>query len=81
METSIRNFKFYDFGCGILYEDSRIKLFLVCWCSEENWYCRSVSKVHDAWFADEDRVRKTVGLLEEPVVKFPNAREVSYVDI
>uniref|UniRef100_A0A2N9EM97 RBR-type E3 ubiquitin transferase n=1 Tax=Fagus sylvatica TaxID=28930 RepID=A0A2N9EM97_FAGSY len=39
-----------------------------------NW---SVSKVHDAWFADEDRVRKTVGLLEEPVVKFPNARELT----
>ncbi|KAJ1378827.1 putative E3 ubiquitin-protein ligase, partial [Sesbania bispinosa] len=38
-----------------------------------NW---SVSKVHDAWFADEDRVRKAVGLLEKPVVQYsPNARE------
>ncbi|XP_075660414.1 putative E3 ubiquitin-protein ligase ARI7 [Castanea sativa] len=39
-----------------------------------NW---SVSKVHDAWFADEDRVRKTVGLLEEPIVRLPNARELT----
>eukprot|EP00262_Sarcandra_glabra_P015770 TRINITY_DN494_c0_g2_i1.p1 TRINITY_DN494_c0_g2~~TRINITY_DN494_c0_g2_i1.p1 ORF type:complete len:586 (+),score=71.79 TRINITY_DN494_c0_g2_i1:157-1914(+) len=31
-----------------------------------NW---SVSKVHDAWFADEEKVRKTVGLLEKPVVE------------
>ncbi|RYR42570.1 hypothetical protein Ahy_A08g039031 isoform B [Arachis hypogaea] len=38
-----------------------------------NW---SVSKVHDAWFADEDRVCKTVGLLEKPVVQHPNPREV-----
>ncbi|XP_059443482.1 probable E3 ubiquitin-protein ligase ARI7 isoform X2 [Corylus avellana] len=37
-----------------------------------NW---SVSKLHDAWFADEGRVRKTVGLLEEPVFQFANARE------
>jgi hypothetical protein len=49
--------------------------------SEESWHCRSVSKVHDAWFADEDRVRKTVGLLEEQVFQFANAREVSYADI
>lgn len=41
-----------------------------------NW---SVSKVHDAWFADEDRVRKAVGLLEKPVFQYsPNAREVRY---
>ena len=39
-----------------------------------NW---SVSKVHDAWFADEDRVRKTVGLLEKPVVQHPNPREIT----
>ncbi|KAF7823973.1 putative E3 ubiquitin-protein ligase ARI7 [Senna tora] len=38
-----------------------------------NW---SVSNVHDAWFADEDRVRKAVGLLDKPVVQFPNAREL-----
>ncbi|XP_041024456.1 probable E3 ubiquitin-protein ligase ARI7 [Juglans microcarpa x Juglans regia] len=39
-----------------------------------NW---SVSNIHDAWFADEERVRKTVGLLEEPVFQFPNARELA----
>lgn len=39
-----------------------------------NW---SVSKVHDEWFADEEKVRKTVGLLERPVVMFPNAREMT----
>jgi ariadne-1 len=34
--------------------------------------------VHDAWFADEEQVRKAVGLLDEPVVLHPNAREVRY---
>ncbi|KAJ6842689.1 putative E3 ubiquitin-protein ligase ARI8 isoform X1 [Iris pallida] len=38
-----------------------------------NW---SVSKVHDEWFADEERVRRVVGLLEKPVV-VQNAREVT----
>ncbi|CAN1262153.1 Probable E3 ubiquitin-protein ligase ARI8 [Linum perenne] len=37
-----------------------------------NW---SVSKVHDAWFADEGEVRKAVGLLEETAVPFPDGRE------
>lgn len=32
--------------------------------------------MHDEWFADEEKVRKVVGLLEKPVVQFPNAREV-----
>ncbi|KAL5990969.1 hypothetical protein ACLOJK_011875 [Asimina triloba] len=42
-----------------------------------NW---SVSKVHDAWFADEEKVRKAVGLLEKPIVDpMPNAREVRYI--
>lgn len=40
-------------------------------------FCRSVSKVHDEWFADEEKVRRAVGLLERPVVDYPNAREVS----
>ncbi|XP_024011708.1 probable E3 ubiquitin-protein ligase ARI5 isoform X2 [Eutrema salsugineum] len=31
-------------------------------------YHWSVSKINDEWFADEERVRKTVGILEEPVV-------------
>lgn len=34
--------------------------------------------MHEAWFADEDRVRKAVGLVDKPVVKFPNASEVNY---
>ncbi|KAI4302746.1 hypothetical protein MLD38_038457 [Melastoma candidum] len=40
-------------------------------------YSWSVSKVHDAWFADEDSVRKAVGLLEKPVVDYTNSREVA----
>ncbi|KAG8639886.1 hypothetical protein MANES_13G001300v8 [Manihot esculenta] len=39
-----------------------------------NW---SVSKVHDEWFADEEKVRKVVGLLEKPVVEFPDGREMT----
>ncbi|KAJ8746836.1 hypothetical protein K2173_003842 [Erythroxylum novogranatense] len=39
-----------------------------------NW---SVSRVHDEWFADEDKVRRAVGLLERPVVQFPDGREVT----
>ncbi|XP_047161291.1 probable E3 ubiquitin-protein ligase ARI7 [Vigna umbellata] len=34
-----------------------------------NW---SVSRVHDAWFADEEQVRKSVGLLEKPIVQYDN---------
>ncbi|KAJ9701435.1 hypothetical protein PVL29_006681 [Vitis rotundifolia] len=40
-------------------------------------YHWSVSKVNDEWFADESRVRKAVGLLEEPVVRYPNAKELT----
>lgn len=36
---------------------------------------RSVSKVNDEWFADEEKVRKAVGLLEEPM-PLPDGREV-----
>ncbi|XP_050241919.1 probable E3 ubiquitin-protein ligase ARI8 [Quercus robur] len=39
-----------------------------------NW---SVSKVHDEWFADEEKVRRSVGLLEKAVVEYPNARELT----
>ncbi|KAG8499913.1 hypothetical protein CXB51_006550 [Gossypium anomalum] len=39
-----------------------------------NW---SVSKVHDEWFADEGRVRQSVGLLERPTVQVSNARELT----
>uniref|UniRef100_A0A6N2LQ40 RBR-type E3 ubiquitin transferase n=1 Tax=Salix viminalis TaxID=40686 RepID=A0A6N2LQ40_SALVM len=38
---------------------------------------RSVSKVHDEWFVDEEKVRRAVGLLEEPAVPFPNGREMT----
>ncbi|KAF8402285.1 hypothetical protein HHK36_013237 [Tetracentron sinense] len=40
-------------------------------------YKWSVSKVHDEWFADEEKVRKAVGLLEKPVVQIPNARDLN----
>uniref|UniRef100_A0A6N2MTG9 RBR-type E3 ubiquitin transferase n=2 Tax=Salix TaxID=40685 RepID=A0A6N2MTG9_SALVM len=38
-----------------------------------NW---SISKVHDAWFSDEDAVRISVGLLDKQV-QFSNARELT----
>ncbi|KAL5707851.1 RBR-type E3 ubiquitin transferase [Ranunculus cassubicifolius] len=34
-----------------------------------NW---SVSKVNDAWFADEEKVRETVGLLKKPILNSSN---------
>lgn len=37
---------------------------------------RSVGKVHDEWFADEERVRNTVGILERPVVPPSDDTEV-----
>lgn len=40
------------------------------------WDYRSVSKVYDEWFVDEEKVRKIVGLLERFVVMFFNVREV-----
>ncbi|XP_042059188.1 probable E3 ubiquitin-protein ligase ARI7 [Salvia splendens] len=39
-----------------------------------NW---SVNNVHEEWFADEENVRRAVGILEKPVVKSPNYKEVS----
>lgn len=38
-----------------------------------NW---SINNVHEAWFADEDKVRKAIGLLKKPIVRFPNAAEL-----
>lgn len=38
--------------------------------------CRCVSRVHDEWFADEEKVRDAVGLLEKPLVDFPTDAEV-----
>ncbi|KAL2482250.1 putative E3 ubiquitin-protein ligase [Forsythia ovata] len=38
-----------------------------------NW---SVSKVNDEWFADEEKVRRTVGLLENPI-PFPDVKELT----
>ncbi|KAE8664109.1 putative E3 ubiquitin-protein ligase ARI8 [Hibiscus syriacus] len=40
------------------------------------YYSWSVSKVHDEWFADEEKVRRSVGLLEKPVVPFLDGREM-----
>uniref|UniRef100_A0A1J3JI90 RBR-type E3 ubiquitin transferase n=2 Tax=Noccaea caerulescens TaxID=107243 RepID=A0A1J3JI90_NOCCA len=40
-------------------------------------YHWSVSKVHDEWFADEERVRRTVGILEGPVVTTPDDGELT----
>ncbi|CAN0923097.1 Probable E3 ubiquitin-protein ligase ARI7 [Linum grandiflorum] len=39
-----------------------------------NW---SVSKVNDEWFADEDTVRRTVGLLDRPAVELSDVRELT----
>ncbi|KAK4483388.1 hypothetical protein RD792_010574 [Penstemon davidsonii] len=39
-----------------------------------NW---SVNNVHEQWFADEERVRNGVGILEKPLVKLFNAKEVA----
>ncbi|CAI9762845.1 unnamed protein product [Fraxinus pennsylvanica] len=39
-----------------------------------NW---NVNDVHEQWFADEGRVRKSVGLFEKPVVQFLNAKKVT----
>ncbi|KAF5822971.1 putative transcription factor interactor and regulator CCHC(Zn) family [Helianthus annuus] len=38
-----------------------------------NW---NVSNVHEAWFANEDKVRKAVGLLDKTDVKLPKAGEL-----
>ncbi|QHN87133.1 putative E3 ubiquitin-protein ligase [Arachis hypogaea] len=39
-----------------------------------NW---SVSKVHDAWFADEDRIREAFGLMYKPIIEHVDARELT----
>lgn len=39
-----------------------------------NW---SVSKVNDEWFADEEKVREAVGLLERPAVEFTSTKEMT----
>ncbi|KAL1803021.1 hypothetical protein DCAR_0934695 [Daucus carota subsp. sativus] len=40
-------------------------------------YKWNVNNVHEAWFADEDRVRKAVGLVDERAVKCQNYRELT----
>ncbi|GAV69930.1 IBR domain-containing protein [Cephalotus follicularis] len=40
-------------------------------------YSWSVSKVHDEWFADEDRVRNSVGLLDKPMIQLSNCKELT----
>ncbi|KAG4979624.1 hypothetical protein JHK85_033582 [Glycine max] len=59
-------------------ESRRPEIFTALYAQERSWCCRSVSRVHDAWFADEERVRKAVGLLEKPIVQHPNTREVRH---
>ncbi|GER41654.1 RING/U-box superfamily protein [Striga asiatica] len=39
-----------------------------------NW---SVNNVHEEWFANEEAVRKAVGLLEKPLVKYQSFTEVA----
>ncbi|XP_047321608.1 probable E3 ubiquitin-protein ligase ARI8 [Impatiens glandulifera] len=41
------------------------------------YYHWSATNVHDAWFTDENSVRKAVGLLEEPIVEYPNTNKVT----
>ncbi|MFS8006004.1 putative Zinc finger, RING/FYVE/PHD-type, E3 ubiquitin ligase RBR family [Helianthus anomalus] len=36
----------------------------------------NVSNVHEAWFANEDKVRKVVGLLDKTDTKLPKCREL-----
>ena len=33
--------------------------------------------MHDEWFADEEKVRRSVGLLQKPVLRHSNELEVS----
>lgn len=40
-------------------------------------YKWNVSQLHDEWFVDEEKVRKTVGLPSGPVVSFPDAEELT----
>ncbi|PIA49533.1 hypothetical protein AQUCO_01300376v1 [Aquilegia coerulea] len=37
----------------------------------------SRSNLHDAWFADEEKVRMTIGLLKKPVIEYPNAKKLT----
>ncbi|XP_039064181.1 probable E3 ubiquitin-protein ligase ARI8 isoform X2 [Hibiscus syriacus] len=39
-----------------------------------NW---NVSKIHDEWFADEEKVRWSVGLLDKRAVPFPDGSEMT----
>ena len=38
--------------------------------------CRNLNNVHEAWFADEEKVRKAVGLLVKPDIKSSKSKEV-----
>ncbi|KNA22964.1 hypothetical protein SOVF_029080 [Spinacia oleracea] len=40
-------------------------------------YKWNVSQLHDEWFADEERVRRSVGLLSKSVILFPNDSEMT----
>lgn len=37
--------------------------------------------MHDEWFADEEKVRTSVGLLEKPVLPHSNELEVSNLSL
>ncbi|XP_078447141.1 putative E3 ubiquitin-protein ligase ARI7 [Wolffia australiana] len=45
-------------------------------CSLLRHYQWSISKVHDTWFADEESVRRAVGLLEKPAA-MPQEKELT----
>lgn len=55
---------------------SWISSCLTCFKCLNDDECRSVNKVHEEWFADEERVRKSAGLLEKPVVPLSRVKEV-----
>lgn len=42
-------------------------------------YKWSVNTVNEKWFADEENVRKAVGLLEKAIIQFPNGKKVTCV--
>ncbi|PSS35870.1 E3 ubiquitin-protein like [Actinidia chinensis var. chinensis] len=72
-ETDIRQFQEDDVTTvSTVLSISRVAASILL--RHHHW---SVSNVHEAWFADEDGVRKAVGLLEMPVLQFPNAKELT----
>ncbi|GLT95585.1 hypothetical protein SLE2022_132590 [Rubroshorea leprosula] len=64
-------------------EDDIMTISTVLFLSKEKaaiilrYYNWNVNRVHEEWFADEENVRKAVGLLENPTVPFPNGKEMT----